>query len=274
MLTRCGVLGALAAALGAGALPAQAGPVFLATHGRTLYRTTPDGPVETFTLSDEVIGLAVRPDGAIIATSSSPTGGGSTFEMYQLQGELGDSPTLAPLTTTLVGLYSAIEFIGDTYYGFRGGTDDLYTIDPTDFSEELVGSTGLGSLRAGGAGYDPATDTLYMGNNLTDSLYTVDYNPGPKADPVATLIGSFSVDTFLHGFDFSDGTLYAAATESESGRFILGSIDVQSGLFSPIQVLDDEPTGTAVGIVVIPAPGSAMALLGVAGLAPFRRRRR
>ena len=266
--------GALALALGAGTLHAQAGPIFLAAHGRTLYRTTLGGPVETFTLADEVIGLAQRADGSIIATSPTPVEGGSTLELYTLDGVDSESPMLTSLATSLDATYSAVEFIGDTLFAFKSNTDELYTIDLTDFSEHLVGSTRLGTLHPGGAAYNPIADTLYLGENSTDSLYSVDYNPGGDgADPLATLVGEFGVDSRLLGFDFFDGVLYGALEEMETRTFSIGSIDMQSGLFQPLLTLDQSAPGGSVALAVVPSPGS-LALLAAAGLIPLSRRRR
>ncbi len=247
------------------------GPLFLATNGNTLYRGNIGGIVETFPITDVITGLSLAPDGRIFASSSTVVEGGSTLEIYELLNVFSEAPTIVTLSDQLPFSFSAIDFVGETLYGFRSTDNALYTIDTNTFQATLVGDTLLGTGSAGGAGYDPFNDTLYLGVNSNDSLYTVDYNPAPGADPVATLVGSFGIDAMLDGFDFNNGSLYAAIQDS-TGLFTLGSMDTQTGAYSSIMTLDAQPAGGAVGLVIIPSPPAVS--LGLLALLGVNRRRR
>ncbi len=52
------------------AAAAQAEPTFWATANNTLYRFTTNGAIDTFTLGDKMMSLAVDPSGAIVGHSA------------------------------------------------------------------------------------------------------------------------------------------------------------------------------------------------------------
>lgn len=259
-----GVLGACAAA-------SLAEPVFIATANNTMYRFTIGGNIETFTLGDKMMSLAVAPDGRILGHSAERNTG-QLWESYELVGALGANPSLSMLSDQVPGPRPTLSFAGGNAYSTREASDqttEFITVDPSTLVDSgLVGNTGLGRS-TNGSGYDPGSDTLYVINGTTDSLYTINRNDGS-----ATLVGVLGMDYFNGGAEFFGGTLYAFVQDTSRQQLVLGSIDTSNGTFTGLRVIDsyDPNDSTFIGLTVVPAPAS-LGLLALGGLVAARRRR-
>lgn len=249
---------------------ALAQPVYLATSGSTLYRAEQGGAATTFALSDEINNLVLAPNGDILAISGSETGS-DHFEIYRLVDALSNTPSLEIVSDDLPNSYPAATFVGDTLYGYRNGSRMLVTYDIDTEVETEVGPSAPMQGPVGGAAYDAATDTFYAVTRGDDSLFTVDYAPG-GGNPDATLVGNLGIDVFNMGLDLYSGTLYAAFEDTSNNRFVVGTVDTGSGLFTGDTVLFDGSLDGSVGFVVVPAPG-VLAAFAAGGLFASRRRR-
>jgi len=253
------------------AAAAQAEPTFWATTNNTLYRFTTTGSVDTFTLSDKMMSLAIDSTGAIVGHSAEKNSG-QLWESYQLMDPTG-TPSLSLLSDQVAGPRPTLSF-DNTGTGFSTREDgsnitQLITVNSDLTDNALIGSTGLGR-GTNGSGYDPTNDTLYAINNTTDSLYSVN-----RTDGSVTNIGSLGLDYFNGGAEFVDGTLYAFIQDVSREMFVFGAIDTNTGAFTTIRdIASYDPTITYFsGLTgVVPAPGS-LALLGLGGLVASRRRR-
>lgn len=107
---------------------------------------------------------------------------------------------------TQVGVGSS-GFVGLAYdpnaqilYGVVNSTNDqLYTINPANGAQTLVGSLGIDPVLSGLA-YDSANDVLYMNDYLGDVLYTINVSTG-----AATAVGSSVGGTDIQGLAFDPG---------------------------------------------------------------------
>ncbi|MFT5423483.1 MAG: hypothetical protein ACI89L_001263 [Phycisphaerales bacterium] len=254
----------LIAAFFSGAAVAQ--PTFLVSNGSTLYRTTLGGTVETFGLSDDIVGMAVASDGTIYATSSTASTTSGLFELYTLN-DAGGTPTLSLVTDQLADVYTALTFINGDLYSSLGGGGFLVNIDLNTFAETSVGHTGIFNI--GGAAYDSDSDTLWWSSGIDDALYTVDYNTA-----ASTLIGSLGIDVAQQGMDFYEfeGVLYHAVDNETSGRFELGTTSTTTGAYSYLQTIVNANLEGSTALAIIPSPATA-GLLGLGGLLATRRRR-
>lgn len=242
---------------------AQASVVKFAVKADRLYRIS-NGTVEPFTLSDSLNSLTATSHG-IIGISNTTTGNPDEFQVYRLDGAFGPNPTL-----TQIGIHNtrrpAITEINGTLYGV-GEIDELVILDWVDFTATLVGHMGT-PQGVGGTGYDPVNDKFYMTNHGSQLFYEVDYT---NAD--VTPIGSLGLNFTNQGGEFFDGVYYAALEDLDNDTFVIGTIDVATGIFTETMVLEtglnpNEP----IGLAVIPAPGT-LGMLGLAGLLATRRRR-
>ena len=256
------------AALAAGSTMAQ--PIYLATSGSTLYRAEQGGASVSFNLSDEINNLLMAPNGDILAFSGSETGSG-TFEVYRLDGALGNTPSLQLISDVLPNSYPAATFVGDTLYGYRNGSRNLVTYDIGTGVETDIGRSAPMQGPIGGAAYDASNDTFYAVTRGDASLFTVDYAAG-SGDPDATLVGNLGIDIFNMGLDLYQGSLYAAFEDTTNGQFVAGTVSTDTGLFTGDTVLFNGALDGSVGFIVVPAPGT-LALLAAGGLLTARRRR-
>lgn len=251
-------------ALGASVAAAQ--PTFFVFQNEIAHRFTLNGQIETFQLSDRLMGSALAPDGVIRGTSALEDANG--WNAYAVDDPFG-TPSLSVISDTNSGPYAFVTYVGDTAYS-TNSAGELLIMDPLTLAEQsVVGNMGVGGLNVG-AGYDPATDTFYMINKDTDSLYTVDYT-----NATATLVGNLGFDWFNAGAEFFDGTLYAAVQDLASGNLILGEVDTGTGAFTALRtVAQFDPNGNPmqVSLAIVPAP-AGLALLGLGGLVAGRRRR-
>jgi hypothetical protein len=249
----------------AGAVLAQ--PTFFVFQNEVAHRFTLNGPIETFTLSDRLMGSALAPDGVIRGTSAIRKQGAG-WEAYAVDDPFG-TPSLIEVSDTNSGPFSSLTYVGNTAYSFNS-PGELLVLDPVDLTEQgVVGDLGLGSGNVG-SGYDAVNDVMYMINKDTDSLYTVDYN-----NATATLVGGLGFDFFNGGAEFFDGTFYATVQDLATGELLLGEVDTSTGAFSVLRsVATFDPNGDPmqVSLAIIPSPG-VMGLLGLGGLLAARRRR-
>jgi hypothetical protein len=138
------------------------------------------------------------------------------------------------------------------------GTDRLYTIELSDGTGQLVGSTGF--LNVAGLEYDPSTDTLFAWDTTgTRGLITINTATGTGTDVSLLAGGTLDIQALAIG---PDGNLFGA-------RENLYSVNASTGAFSLVSNIGEDIRGLA---FVIPEPASA-ALLAMGGLALLRRRR-
>ena len=274
-------------AIGSSALAA---PTFIFSVGDQLFVKT-GAVMNQYTLTDDITGMAVAPNGTIYATSASDTGSNGTTELYTLS-DVFTSPTLNLVGDFLSFNTTTISFIGNQLYGFQtggalGNDHRLVTIDIGAQTDSVVGQTGIFGENVGGSAYDAATDTLYTvinGNDTTAALgFINDYTVVAPNDPTQSQVGILGSRSINSGAEFFNGILYAILQSPGSASGLvdmtLGTINTVTGEFTAIEtVLTDfaAPSGfpgaRSVGFAVIPAPG-AVALLGPAALLAFRRRR-
>ena len=258
--------GLVLALSGSAAIAAE--PLFLVFDGSNLLRTTAAGPIETFALSDDIVGGTIAPNGEIWLTSST-AGGNGLYELYRLDGAEGPAPSLSLVTDQLASIYTAITFIDDLIYASWEGSQTLVTVDPNNgFLETTLGATGM--PRIGGFAYDGSTDTLYAvsGFDGVDGLITIDYAGSP---PTGTFVGTFGFNVFHNGLELYRDVLYTAVGNADAGTFELGHVNRNTGGFTSFKLLGPAVEGPA-ALIVIPAPSSA-ALLAIGGLGMARRRR-
>ncbi len=246
-------------------------PVFLATSGTTLYRTTPAGVIDSFNLGTPITSITRDRDGTLWATSPvvNQHGGRS---LYVLEDAGTNQPWLREVSSNMERNYSAMTFMGPRLFAFDADSDAVIRINTTTFEQEIFGRTGSGNIAAGGAAYDRSTRTTYLGLNL-DTFLHVDLRLPKGSTEMGQHMGDFGIDAALHGFELFQGVLYAAIQRGDNGALDIGTVDLETGAFSPIRTLDPSAGGIAVGLVVIPAPAGSLALLGAAGLLLTRRRR-
>jgi MYXO-CTERM domain-containing protein len=263
----------IALALAATAGTAMAQPTFLATQGSTLLRYTDgSGTVDSFTLSDPIIGLTVNPSGQIIGSSpgNQPTPG-----FYSLDNPFG-TPSVSFLGASGDARgYTSLTYAQGELYGFFDGGQQLFNIDDNTYTGTQVGFIGVNNVTFGGSAYDEATDTFFaMGYNLNTFEVFVYEVENYSTSPSGTLIGNTGILGDGMSLEFFDGVLYAAIQNRTTGAFELGTIDTATGAFSLEQVLASSfsPSGDPTSLVVIPAPGT-FAMLGLGGLIATRRRR-
>lgn len=263
----------IALALAATAGTAVAQPTFLATQGSTLLRYTDgSGTVDSFTLSNPIIGLTTNPSGQIIGSSpgSDPTPG-----FYSLDNPLGTpSATFLGASGDARG-YTSLTYAQGELYGFFDGGQQLFNIDDNTFAGSSLGFIGVNNVTFGGSAYDESSDTFFaMGYDLATFEVFVYEVEDFSTNPSGTLIGSSGILGDGMSLEFFDGVLYAAIQNRTSGAFELGTIDTSTGAFSFEQELASSfsPSGDPTSLVVIPAPGT-FAMLGLGGLVAARRRR-
>lgn len=258
---------ALSIAMGAIGSAACAQPVFLAFTNDTLHRFTLNGPIETFQMSDTMMSLARRSDGAFVGHSPMASGEQGR-QSYELVDPLGAAPSLNLLSNQIAGPRGTLSFVGSQGYAV-GNTDELLTVDFSTLEDTgSVGHMGL-PTDSNGSGYDRLNDKLYIINGQNDALYSVNYN-----DATPTMIGSLGVDYLFGGAEFFGGTLYAFIQDTSRQRFVLGSVNTSTGEFTFLRdVAGYDPNDNVfASLAVVPAPAT-LGLIGLGGLATLRRRR-
>lgn len=261
---------ALLTVLGGVAATAVAQPTFIAFGNNTMYRFGLNGNIETFTLADKMMSLAVAPDGRILGHSAERNTG-QMWESYELLGAESNAPSLSMLSDQVEGPRATLSFADGLAYSAREGQTgaELITVD----SNTLIDDTVIGDLNiqdgVNGTGYDATNDVLYGINRVNDALVTINRNTGN-----ATIVGGLGVDFFNGGAEFYNGTLYAFIQDLDSERLVIGSIDTDTGAFTALRTIDtyDANDTTFMSLVVVPAPAS-LGLLAMGGLVAIRRRR-
>jgi outer membrane protein assembly factor BamB len=115
----------------------------------------------------------------------------------------------------------------DLLYGSDTDTQELYSINTSNASIELVGSFGVEGYM-GGLAYDSDNDIMYGTTTVTDKLYSIDYTTGS-----ASFIGDLDAP-LMHGLAYDNssdilfGTSYRRDTNT-SGVDFLYQIDVSTG---------------------------------------------
>lgn len=253
------------------ATPTFASPdiTYLASSLETLYRVTPGEPLESWDFPGiKLRGMHYQTATREVLVLGDGGGGGARTTVYNLENPVAGTPTLTEYTR-LSRQYGSMTQIGQTFYAFSG--DELYALDlsdPTEPVETFIGHTGVRG--AGGAAYDPASDTLYMMSyrGLDDALYTVD------PDDATTLqVGRLGIDALGLGAEWFDGQLFAAAQNASSGYFEIGTVDYETGPYSTEIRVAQGVAEQATALTVIPEP-SVLGLFATAEIVLLRRRRR
>ncbi len=248
------------------ATAATAEPVFLAFTNNTMHRFTLNVQIESIQMSDSMMSLARRGDGALVGHSPRGTGE-QMWQSYELLDPLG-APSLSLLSDQIGGPRGTLSFVGSQGFAI-GNVDELMTVDSNTLEQTgTVGNMGL-PINSNGSGYDAVNDVLYIINGTDDALYRVDYN---NATP--TLVGQLGNNYLFGGAEYYDGTLYALLQDTGLEQFVLGSVDTTTGQFTALQVVAayDPNENTFASLAVIPSP-SVIAVLGMGGLLASRRRR-
>ncbi|MBK7404988.1 MAG: PEP-CTERM sorting domain-containing protein [Phycisphaerales bacterium] len=254
-------------ALGMAASVATAGPTFVAFANDTMYRFSMNGPIESFQMSDSMMSLARRGDGALVGHSPRAAGE-QLWQSYELVDPTGAAPSLSLLSDQITAPRPTLSFVGSQGYAV-GNTDELFTVDSGTLADSgSVGHMGL-PTDSNGSGYDQVNDVLYIINGQNDALYRVDYG---SAAP--TMVGSLGVDYLFGGAEFFGGTMYAFIQDTNLQRFVFGSVDTSTGAFTMLRDIAGYNVNDNVyaALAVVPAPAS-LGLIGVGGLALLRRRR-
>ena len=251
---------------------------FIATRGTTLYRTNgAGGVVNTFTLSDEIIGMARTSDGTVYGVSQIQNPG-EVSKLYRID-DIEGTPTLTEIPSTLSRLYTSLTTVGDDLYAFRAGgptstVGRMVQIDTSTGAETEIAT--FNTFRgSGGAAYSADSDTMWILGDTPNTLYSIDdYTPAVFGELALTSIGLTGLDAPSVGMEFFQGALYAVALDTNSGDMTLGRLNQNTGAFSRIRDLDFGITeGAATALLVIPSPSTfGLGLLGL-GLASTRRRR-
>jgi len=258
-------------ALAGAAAGANAQLTFVGTNGDTLYRST-GGFVESFDLSRNVVGMDVRPNGEVWASTPDTDG---PAEFYMVDNAFSGDASLS-LIGASDNVYTSLTFTSNSdLFGFFNGSQQLFDIDPNTLMGELIDIVGVNDVTFGGSAYDPDGDVFYaLGRDVnTDEVFLYSVDDFATA-PDANLIGSTGVFGDGMGLDWFDGQLYAGIQNIDNMHFEAGSLNVGTGEFTLIETLAEDfaPDGNVTSIVVVPAPAGA-ALLGLAGVAALRRRR-
>ncbi len=262
------------AALAIGSTAVANSPVFLSSQGTTLYRFTTNSVPKTFSVSDDIIGMAADANGVIYVTSSKP-GSPPGSELYRLDNPLSNNPTLTLLHGNLSRLYTSITFINGKLYGVQNLDNFLVEIDLGTFVETPVGATGFMNTNArfGGIGFDSSAGRLFAveSQSTNDSLWEIDWSLSNGPNPDASIIGAQGFNNESSGAEWYNGTLYGVINNVDTGDYEFGWYDTSTGAFTATKVL-----GTSAfintGLTAIPTPGS-LALLALGGLSLLRRRR-
>ncbi|MCA9298324.1 MAG: hypothetical protein KDA28_04620 [Phycisphaerales bacterium] len=241
------------------ALAASAQPTFLVFVGETLYRFGEAGPIDSFSMGHQIMGLGADENGVIRGTEGQ-TPNRASWRLDDPEG----TPTLTQLSTNIPGPRASISYVNGTPYTITN-IDHLVQLDPSNL-EDVADLGAMGTPQGfGGSGYDG--QTLYASNGSDDMLYSIDIG-----SVSATPIGSFGVDFRNSGMEYFNGTMYAVVEDPNALEYWVGSVDLGTGAFTPIRMVTGyDGTEMLSSIVVIPAP-AGLAVLGLGALAARRRR--
>lgn len=270
-LTVC--VGALASA--AAAQPIQ----FLSTDNETLYRGNGFGVSDTFVGADEIRGMSLLENGAMIggATAgdvialSSPQNVNEDQTVYRVDNAWSGTPMLVSIgTIDLAAAVSDMAFADGRIFGVRNqgvaGTLIIHEFD-SSFNVITTYDTGIQLIDRGGGGlaYNPGDGLFYLTDPDSDKLWSYDLGGS------ANLLGTLNFDLGNNDLAMWNGTLYGAIADLDAGDYRVGAFDMNDGSFSEI-VTVGAYLGGGIGAVVIPGAPTA-GLLGLAGLLAVRRRR-
>ncbi|MCW5777462.1 MAG: PQQ-like beta-propeller repeat protein [Phycisphaeraceae bacterium] len=251
--------------------------VFLASDDDVLYRGTPSGVTNTFTVSDFIRGMAVVGGGAAVNGANTGdviavnrrTGGQQPIVVYRVDNAFSGTPTLVKIAEA-DQTFSDIAFANGKIYGVRTsaptGVIQLIEFD-SDFNtvNNYFTNIPVFDAGAGGLAYNASKDVFYVTDPDSDKIWEVSLGGGE------TEIGATGVKYNNNDLDHFKGTLYAALHDESDDTFHFGRFSKGTGAWSSIVNIGPY-LGGAVGLVVVPAPGS-LALLGLGGLVAMRRRR-
>lgn len=250
---------------------------FYATRDTTLYRFGLGGTVDTFELSDRIVGMTQTADGSIYAISGLEEIGGASklYEVIDAEG----TPSLSLVPSSLSRLYTSITAVGDDLYAFRAGGPGSSVGRMVRIDKDTGNETELANFNSfrgsGGAAYDAASDTMWiLGDGENTRLFTIDdYEPVSFGELALTEVGPIGFNSPSVGMEHYRGTLYSVLANLDDGSFSLGRMNKNTGAFVGLRDVDFGITeGALTGLFVLPSPASAV-LLGMGGLIATRRRR-
>jgi PEP-CTERM motif len=162
----------------------------------------------------------------LLVYNDEPSGMGILEDVNQATAAVSNSRSTIP---GLVG----IEFgAGGTLYGLSSeaasSPNSLYSIDPSDGSATLIGSTGLSNILEGDLAFDPTTNTLWGAYDLATpnmNFFTLNTTTG-AATFAFGLTASFA-DYSAMAFDGA-GNLFVLNTQSSTQDSLL-KVDKTSG---------------------------------------------
>jgi len=214
------------ALVGALAAHANAGPTFIITKGKTMFRVDDNG-TEQFTLNDALLSLTIDKNGALIGGSGTTLNDGYV-ELYELTGALGESPTLVQVGATTQRIPTLTNIQGSLYGITRepGGPNNLLFSMDDDFNISAIGHVGAASELVG-SGYDPVNDKYYVADFQQDVLYDVDYTN-------ATINESIDVtsDLGFQGAEWFEGQLWIGQVDNAADALVVGTLDIETGTFN------------------------------------------
>jgi hypothetical protein len=228
----------------------------------SIYRISEEGDMEGFSF-DKYFYAMHRDLATGVVYALGNNGHVTPHTVYTVNNPGSGTMTLTQFSQ-LSQHYGSFTQIGDMFYGIH--SDELWEIDLSDPghpSETLIGGTGVGD--DGGSAYDADNNVLYMMSDDTDSLYSLDPDTG-----LASFVGHLGISVGSCGAEWLDGMLYTGLENHSSGTYEIGTVDMDTGLYSNLLTLGSYDAIT--GMTVIPEPGT-LGLLVAGGLVIARRRR-
>lgn len=185
--------------------------------------------------------------------------------MYRLDDPNG-TPNLVQIGSLNHGVGSLVFANGKMY-----GVDDslnavrIYEFNTTTGNSTTTYNTGIAAGGGGGLAYNPNNGMFYVSDSTNNRLYS--WTPGNAA----TLVGPMGLGFSNNGMEFHNGRLYASVRPDSAGNTLqIGTVDMNTGTFSSFATANGV-SGNGTGFVVVPEPGTMMAL-GL-GLIWLRKRR-
>lgn len=164
-------------------------------------------------------------------------------------------------------IMQGLEFANGRLYGHSGGSSHgyyFYDINIHTGAASVISQSPFTSFH--NLGYNSLTDTMYMTNSNTESLYTIDLQTG-ATNLVGPLVNSVNPNGMA--FNHHNGLMYMIDNSTDS----LYTLDVETGEAILVGELDTINMLALAYIRTVPGPGGLLAF-ALAGLVSTPRRRR